>query len=192
MGLVESVDRYDPARGAQFRTFAAHRMHGAILDGLERLSEKQQQIAARQRARRERIDSLAAAAAQGGGSALEAGSTHADRLFACLAEVGVGLALGCLLEGTGMLDDPARPASVDSACEPLELKHLQREVRALLPCLPEPQRSVVRGHYLEERRFDDIAAVLGVTKGRVSQIHRQALAALRGHLRARGTRDGIG
>ena len=35
------------------RTFAARRMHGAILDGIERLTEKQQQIAVRQRLRRE-------------------------------------------------------------------------------------------------------------------------------------------
>ena len=47
VGLLEAMDRYDPARGVQFRTFAARRMHGAILNGLERLTEKQQQIAAR-------------------------------------------------------------------------------------------------------------------------------------------------
>jgi RNA polymerase sigma factor FliA len=55
IGLVEALDRFDPARGVQFRTFAARRMHGAILDGLERMTEKQQQIAARQRLRNERL-----------------------------------------------------------------------------------------------------------------------------------------
>src|SRR5262245_21524787 len=35
IGLLEALERFDPERGAQFRTFAARRMHGAILNGLE-------------------------------------------------------------------------------------------------------------------------------------------------------------
>src|SRR5207247_5117094 len=42
VGLLEALDRYDPGRGVQFRTFAARRMQGAILNGLEKLTEKQQ------------------------------------------------------------------------------------------------------------------------------------------------------
>jgi hypothetical protein len=45
IGLLEALDRFDPAVGVMFRTFAARRMHVAILDGIERLTEKQQQIA---------------------------------------------------------------------------------------------------------------------------------------------------
>src|SRR5215217_267187 len=44
VGLLEAMDRFDPARGVQFRTFASRRMQGAVLSGLERLTEKQQQI----------------------------------------------------------------------------------------------------------------------------------------------------
>ena len=58
IGLLEAFERYDPSRGVQFRTFASRRMHGAILNGIEGLTEKLQQIAARQRIRRERLDDL--------------------------------------------------------------------------------------------------------------------------------------
>ena len=34
LGLVEALGRFDPGFGVQFRTFAARRMHGAILDSL--------------------------------------------------------------------------------------------------------------------------------------------------------------
>jgi RNA polymerase sigma factor for flagellar operon FliA len=36
MGLVEAAGRFDPARGAQFRTYAHLRIKGAILDGIRR------------------------------------------------------------------------------------------------------------------------------------------------------------
>ena len=49
LGLIEALGRFDPGFGVQFKTFAARRMHGALLDGIERLTEKQQQIAARLR-----------------------------------------------------------------------------------------------------------------------------------------------
>lgn len=62
VGLVESVDRYTDDRGAQFKTFASRRMHGAILNGLECLTEKQQQIALRMRLRKERLNEVKAAA----------------------------------------------------------------------------------------------------------------------------------
>jgi RNA polymerase sigma factor FliA len=40
LGLIEALGRFDPGVGVQFRTFAARRMHGAILDGIEQLTEK--------------------------------------------------------------------------------------------------------------------------------------------------------
>jgi RNA polymerase sigma factor for flagellar operon FliA len=34
VGLIQAVDRFDLARGLKFRTYAQHRIHGAILDFL--------------------------------------------------------------------------------------------------------------------------------------------------------------
>ncbi len=33
-GLIDAVDRFDPDRGVQFPTFAAHRIRGAVYDGI--------------------------------------------------------------------------------------------------------------------------------------------------------------
>ena len=183
VGLLESLDRFDPAVGVQFKTFAARRMHGAILDGIERLTEKQQQIAVRQRLRRDRVDSLARAPAS---EPTAVTSRHeGEDLFRYLADVGIGLAICRLLEGTGMVDNTSvsvEARGVEAQYAPVEMAQLQRRLLQFVDGLGVQQRTVIRYHYLQEHSFEDIAAMLSLTRGRISQIHRQALMNLRARL----------
>jgi len=174
LGLLEALDRYDPARGVQFRTFAARRMHGAILNGLERLTEKQQQIAARQRLRNERLQDLRPAGAGGG----EGPPQGAEQLLRFVSDVGIGLALCWMLEGTGMVEAPGPGASVPFY-RSVALRQLRDRLLHALDSLPAQDRTVLRSHYLQELPFEEIAAMLQLTKGRISQIHKQGLQRLR-------------
>ena len=54
-GLLEALDRFDPARGVPFRPYARRRISGSILDGLVHMSELREQMSFRQRARKERL-----------------------------------------------------------------------------------------------------------------------------------------
>ena len=190
IGLLEAMDRFDPAQGVQFRTFAARRMHGAILDGIERLSEKQQQIAVRQRLRKERVQAVKeAASAEASPSAStrrDAPARSADDLFRYLADVGIGLAICRLLEGTGMVDVEASAENTmpEQRYEAIELAQLHRRTLELMAALSPQQRTVIRYHYLQEHSFEEIADMMSVTRSRVSQIHRQGLSALRALLSA--------
>ena len=177
MGLVECVDRFDPAHGVQFRTFAARRMHGAILNGLERCTEKNQQIAVRKRLQQERLEAAKASATENKSTAAD----KQDELFRYLADVGFGLALGVLLEGTGMVDNESfDEASLAASPEVAyfrksEIQRLQQLVRDLVKRLTQQEQTVIRYHYLQETPFDEIAEHMKLSKGRISQIHRSAL-----------------
>jgi RNA polymerase sigma factor for flagellar operon FliA len=173
IGLLEALERFDPDRGAQFRTFAARRMHGAILNGLEHLSEKQQQISARQRLRAERVESIRQLPQDPKGA-----RAPADRLCAYVAEVGVGLALAWLLEGTGLVDAGERAEALPFYHH-AELRQLRERLQQAVEGLPPQERTVIRGHYLQELPFEEIATMLHLTKGRISQIHKSALRRLR-------------
>ena len=37
IGLIQAVDRYDPSRNLKLKTFAEHRIHGALMDYLRQL-----------------------------------------------------------------------------------------------------------------------------------------------------------
>lgn len=183
LGMLEALDRYDPAAGAQFKTFAARRMHGAILDGLEQLTEKQRQIAVRKRLQSQRLQSLKEEA---GPSQPSLEDASGDGLFQRLADLGIGLALGFLLEDTGMFSDELDSRALpDNHYQHIELRQTRRQLRQLVDRLPEVERLVIRGHYLQNQRFDEIADELGLSKGRISQIHKQALVSMRQLIGAR-------
>jgi len=169
VGLLQCLDRFDPAMGIKFETFASRRVAGAILDGVETLSEKQNQVATRQRAIKERAASVA-----------EGATTRADP-FQKLADVAVGLALGFLLEDTGMYVNE-QAAYPDNSYASLELKQLKKRLQAVLGELPDQERRVIALHYLQHQPFDEIAADWALTKGRISQIHHSALKRLRAKL----------
>lgn len=178
VGLLEAMDRYEPDRGAQFRTFAARRMHGAILNGLEKLTEKQQQIHARQRIRSERLQALKELASEEAGLKAGAVPKSTQQLFKFVSEVGLGLALAWILEGTSMVDEPERAESVPFYRE-VEMKQLRERLLQAVEALPAQERTVIRCHYIQELAFEEVASILKVTRGRVSQIHKQALIRLR-------------
>lgn len=191
LAMIESVDRFMPGQGAQFRTFAARRMQGAILNGLEKLTEKQQQVAVRQRLKRERLDTAKQSARERVEGFRRAAAAREDELFAYLAEVGIGLALGVLLEEKGMFDrdGDAAVTEADHPYKRVEMTQLRNRIAALVDGLPATHRSVLQWHCRFDQGFVDIALRLDLTRGRVSQIHKQALELLRREIAGHQTCD---
>lgn len=170
VGLIEAVDRYDATRSVAFETYSVHRIRGAILNGIQHESEASAQRSFWRARLQERTDSLLG----------EHGSTPAQATLEDLIGVTVGLALGLVLDEAGQ-EAPdeqlhANPYAVT------ELEQLGRQVRGLLVKLPEREQQIIRGHYFELRELQSIAADYGITKGRVSQLHAQALSRLRSML----------
>ena len=170
LGLLEAIERFDPTQNVAFESFAGSRITGAVLDGVESLSEKQRQIATRTRARRERTASL-----QAGGATDVVATTPLQRL----ADIAVGLAIGFMLENAAVYVDGEATDPVATPYERLEMEQLRRRILELVDRLPDAERRVVRHHYLQQIPFDQIAQSCGLTKGRISQIHRAALERLR-------------
>jgi RNA polymerase sigma factor for flagellar operon FliA len=169
VGLLESIDRYDPTREAKFETYASARITGAILNGIANWSETQEQIYARKRIVSQRVESLKEA---------QDAPADTDALFARLAEIAIGLAVGFALEGTGMVQEE-EGAGNDMTYRSVESKQMARKVAAHLESLPDNERRVIKLHYQQQLVFEDIARILNLSKGRISQIHKSALKRLR-------------
>jgi RNA polymerase sigma factor for flagellar operon FliA len=59
------------------------------------------------------------------------------------------------------------------------MKQLAQGLEVLLKKLPEKEQLVMALHYQEELSFRDVATVLNLTPGRVSQLHTQAMIRIR-------------
>lgn len=174
VGLLEAIDRFNPARNVDFRSFATPRIKGSVLDGIVRLSDGQEQIALRARIRRERLASLN-----------EINGRRAHEVFQSLASLTVGLAIGFILDDTGMVDPAAHanPFHQDHAYQSLAWSQTRSRTHAAVAGLPVRERKIVQHHYFHGLTFEQIGDILNLSKGRVSQLHRAALIQLRGQIR---------
>lgn len=170
-GLLEAIDRYDPLRGATFLTFATARIAGNIFDGMGRLSE----FGAHRRFQRRRNERVAALHAES-----ETTRPALDQLGDLVTELALGLMLE-MEDRHGHSEFAGRP---DNAFDTLAWTQARVLLRKRVDELPEPERSVIRQHYQNDMLFAQIALMLGLTRGRVSQLHKSALTKLRKTMRA--------
>lgn len=172
-GLLEAIDRFDPAVGAPFVSYAERRVSGSVLDGISKISEVREQISFRNRVRSERAQSFCID---------QPGELSTADALRALAEAAIGLALGFMFEGTAIYVATEATDHRADAYESVVWKETVRRVTQAVAELPERDQFVIRGHYLEGVAFETLAISLGVTKGRVSQLHRAALMVLKSKL----------
>jgi len=183
-GLIDAIDRFDATRGVAFEAYAAVRIRGAVLNSLTAMSEKYAQISLRKRLHQERVDSLT--------EQMQARPRARDS-FRELADLAVGFAISYMLEGTGLVSaERSASAGGRDAYSSVEQDQLADSLKRLVEALPERERRVIFYHYYQGLSFTHIADMLGVTKGRVSQIHSQALQLIREARSAVGPLDLIG
>lgn len=172
VGLLEAIDRFKPELGVPFRFYSTRRIAGAIAEGIGKLSEVNQQITTRRRMERERLRSIRERGEE---------PQSLDDKLKLIGEIAAELAVGIMLEDSVMyLADERDPAQ--DAYETLAWKQAMRHLLQTLDGLPERDRMIVRLHYLEGVPFEQIARLLDLSKGRISQLHKQAIALLRQRL----------
>lgn len=166
VGLIEAVDRYDRAHSVPFEVYSKHRIRGAILSGVGQESEAAARREFARRSMPERLISLSSDT----GLALERASLQD------LLNVTLGIAFGVLLDRDGT--EPVDEAPQTNPYAATELAQLSGRLSSLVRQLPSREREVISGHYLEHLEFKALAQQLSLSKGRISQLHGQALARL--------------
>jgi len=166
-GLLEAIDRFDPLLGPPFSAFAKHRIRGAIADGMSKSSEGAAQYSFRRRSETDRLQSLS-----------ENRYGAASDPVSDLTDIAVGLAIGLIAERAAAI-----AASETNPYESNSWRDIESRVMAEIEALPDAQRSVMVQHYKHGMPFNEIAVLLRLTKGRISQLHRAAIVRLRDSLK---------
>ncbi|HEY1134520.1 MAG TPA: sigma-70 family RNA polymerase sigma factor [Nocardioides sp.] len=178
--LVQAAQSFDEERGVPFTRYAARRVRGAILDELRSVDWASRSVRRRARDLEETRGRLAATlgrpatsdevASAVGLSVVEVESNDDD--IARAQVLSLQGASGATLEET-LVSDTATPEEMLENTE--QLQYLVAAVAEL----PHRQRVVVEGYFFAERPMADIAAELGVSESRISQIRAEALVQLR-------------
>ena len=184
MGLLDAISRFEAGMGAQFETYAAQRVRGAMLDGLrendwlprslrrdfrrieEAIAQLEQQYG-RAPAEKELAAALGMSLAEYQ-KMLQDARGHQLMSFEDMVEEGDE----DFLE-RHLTDDTGEPSKI------LEDEALRRILVQGIEALPEREKMMMALYYEQDLNLREIGEVMGVTESRVCQLHSQAVARLR-------------
>jgi RNA polymerase sigma factor for flagellar operon FliA len=189
LGLIDAVDKFDPTRHVQLKSYAKFRIRGAILDSLRATDWSPRRLRKQARAVEETFRNLSTALGHAP-SELEMAQKLGLGLLEFQQLLGElhGLDLGTLQPDNGEeFDEPAdctyQPNGPEEnpffQCLQSELKSFLAEA---MKSLEEKERQVMALYYLEELTMKEVGSVLGIGESRVSQLHSLALVRMRARL----------
>lgn len=188
MGLLDAIKRYEETQGAQFETYAAQRIRGAILDELRAADWLPRGVRKNMRG----IEKAVHVLQQRLGRA-PSEQELADHLGMPLGEYQKTLqdARGYQLLHYEDLTDKgedgfferqaghAHPSVLDELID----EDMREQLVEAIDDLPEREKLVMGLYYEKEMNLREIGEILGVSESRICQLHTQAIARLRAMLR---------
>lgn len=186
LGLMEALGKFRPALGIKFDTYAENRIKGAMLDELRRLDWFPRSLRQRVRMLEEaghRIEHREGRSPTEEELAAETGLEQKDvrtGLEALQNQLSISLDA---IQDTFASDDRSHLEA-----EPYHAAAFQEmigKVADLIDDLTPREKLVLSLYYGDELNMRETAEVMGITEGRVSQLHSQALARLRSMFKQR-------
>ena len=192
LGLIDAVDHFDRSMNIKLKTYAEHKIRGAILDSLRSLD-----WAPRNKRRKSKLIERAISEVEKTMQRTATEEEVAENLAISLKEYrrwlveirGINLAP---LEQPGGADDEGtnvlRFASGDESQWPsnlMERSELKNLVATTIERLPEMERTIITLYYHHEMTLRQIAQIVHLHETRVSQLKSQAVMRMRVSLRAK-------
>ena len=188
-GLINAIDRFEPAREIKFETYAITRIKGAIIDELRALDWVPRSVRARAR-EIERVhaklehklhrtpsdDEMARELNVSTDEFQEQLVRISNSTVVALDELwAVSDSSGDAVSLLDTLHDPDAP----DPQQMLAQSEIKDRLADAIAALPEREKLVIALYYYENLTLREIGEVLGVTESRVSQLHTKAVLRLK-------------
>ncbi len=195
LGLIEAVDKFDASLNVKLKTYAEHKIRGAILDSLRSLD-----WAPRNKRRKAKLIEAAISQAEKELQRTPVEEEVAKHLGVPIEEYhrwlvevrGINLAP---LEQGGPSDGEGTDLlrfiydeNDEWPSQQFERSELERLVAQTIERLPEIERTIITLYYHKEMTLRQIARIVSLHETRVSQLKSQAILRMRTALRARWPR----
>ncbi len=184
IGLIEAVDRFDPARSNNFQSFAIARVRGSIYDQLRAADWLS-------RGSRKRVKNLfkASALLENKLGRYPNDQELADELSVSLEDLRViqqeaQIGIFSLDEPRDNSDDNTTLVETVSSnsiplLDELEENELKDKLTKAIDNLPEKEKTVIGLYHYKKLTFKEIAEVMNFSESRASQIHARAITLLK-------------
>lgn len=189
LGLIEAVDRYNPAYGTQFSTYATLRIRGRVLDHLRSLDWLSRTARRRAKTIQEATNTLWSSLGRAPSDEELAANLSIDMptLQQALTDSArVIVSLDAVVETDGESDASLHELLADdrqsNPADAYDEQDLKSRLLLALKSLSEREQLVLALYYYEELTLKEIGAVLEVSESRVCQLHSRAIMNLRSAL----------
>lgn len=186
LGLMDALEKYDPSRKAQFKTYAEFRIRGAMLDEIRSQNWIPRSIQEKVSFLRRTTEDLARRLGRDPDQDELAAELKMEReeLDQFLIQARASSMLS--LDDLGVEDKNEKDffeALADDKSEDPLFSLLNEESRQKLveaiSLLPDKEKLVVSLYYREEINMKDIGKILKLTESRICQLHSQAISRLK-------------
>ena len=179
LGLMEALGKFRPQLGIRFETYAENRIRGAMLDELRRLDWLPRSLRQRIRLLDEAMRRIEH---EQGRQATEEDLQAATGLDLRDIRQGLEALQNQLWLSLDAIQDTLFPETTASGDEPYgrtAQRELVERLAPLIDRLTPREKLVLSLYYTDELNMRETAEIMGITEGRVSQLHSQALKRLR-------------
>ncbi len=188
VGLIESIEKYDPGQNVKFETYAYQRIRGAIFDELRRIDWLSRN--SRKKAK-EFIETADKSFAEKGRydlddvmKKLNVDEKELSEYVKAYQSSQESFFLGDVIELNGEGDEVPFLENLPDNEEKTALDEIVENEKVqiiyeFLKKLPEKERLVVTLYYYENLKFKEIGKLLGLSESRISQIHSFVLKKLK-------------
>jgi RNA polymerase sigma factor FliA len=190
-GLIDAINKFEPARGNKFETYAMSRIRGSIIDELRTIDWVPRSLRAKARAVEKAYTKLehellrtptdAEVAEELGTTEEELQDVFTQISFFGLVALEETVAVGADRSESVTLGDTI-PDSGLGPVGAFEVEETKQILAQALNRLPEREKIVLTLYYYEGLTLGEIGGILGVTESRICQIHTKAVIQLRSKL----------
>lgn len=192
-GLLDAIEKFDPAREIKFKTYAMTRIRGSIFDELRSVDWIPRSIRQKAKQLEQTIGMLENNA---GGQPVSDEQIAKEMNFATVEEYNTfltkisGISLISLNDIWFLGDENDEVSFMETLESPanmnpdviIEKEEIKSVIVEAIKTLPEKEKKVIVLYYYEDLTLKEIGEVLEVTESRISQLHTKAVMRLRSKL----------
>jgi len=188
LGLIEAAERFDAAKNVKFKTYAFHRIRGAVLDYLRlqdwvprSVREKDNLIKATYNALEQKLNRTPHTE-----EIAEAMGISCSDLDKMLADINMcsmiyleDINFGSDGDSKVKVSEIVKDKKTNEPLSNLELMEEQEVLERAITELRHKEKLVITLYYYEDMLLREIAEVMNLSESRVSQLHHRALMSIR-------------